>query len=274
MYRNQVPTVATSMCERRRLCCSGAACSARRNRSGSVLAQLFFALALVAAFASASEPRAFAQSIDAPQPQNAVAPEAGDATSKPVKGEKTPLIARLIPSSYVSYQQRAEPLSAGLKFTYALKVATSPATLAGVVAVAGIYQAAGTPDWKQDGSGFGKRVGSVAGTQFADVMIGRAILPSLLHQDPRYFCQGAGTTKSRFFHAVASAFVTRGDNGKSQPNYSMLGGSLAAAGIGNLYYPDSNRGAGEVFTNFAFATAGHIGISVAQEFFLVRHKKL
>ena len=30
-----------------------------------------------------------------------------------------------------------------------------------------------------------------------DIMFGGAILPSLLHQDPRYFYQGTGTVKSR-----------------------------------------------------------------------------
>ena len=33
-------------------------------------------------------------------------------------------------------------------------------------------------------------------------MIGGAILPSLLHQDPRYFYQGSGTKKSRALHAL------------------------------------------------------------------------
>ena len=36
-----------------------------------------------------------------------------------------------------------------------------------------------------------------------DIVIGSAILPSLLHQDPRYFYQGTGTTKSRILHALS-----------------------------------------------------------------------
>jgi hypothetical protein len=53
-------------------------------------------------------------------------------------------------------------------------------------------------------------------------MIGGAILPSLLHQDPRYFYQRTGTTGSRMRHAVLSAFIAKGHNGKWQPNYSTL----------------------------------------------------
>ena len=97
-------------------------------------------------------------------------------------------------------------------------------------------------------------------------MIGGAILPSLLHQDPRYFYQGTGTTKSRIFHAISNPFVCRGDNGDMQPNYSSLGGDLISSAISNAYYPRSNRGAGLVFGNFAIGTAERVVSSLAQEF--------
>src|SRR4029077_19381958 len=103
---------------------------------------------------------------------------------------------------------------------------------------------------------------------FTDIMIGGAILPSLLHQDPRYFYQGTGTTGSRLRHAILSAFIAKGDNGKWQPNYSSVGGNLASAGLANLYFPKSNRGGGLVISQFALGTAERIGANVAQEFFL------
>jgi len=85
-------------------------------------------------------------------------------------------------------------------------------------------------------------------------MIGGAILPSLLHQDPRYFYQGTGTTKSRVLHAVSFPFICRGDNGRLQPNYSTIGGDLGSAAIANAYYPASNRGLGLFFGNFLIGT--------------------
>jgi hypothetical protein len=91
-----------------------------------------------------------------------------------------------------------------------------------------------------------------------------------LHQDPRYFYQGTGTNGSRIRHAVFSPFVARGDNGKWQPNYSSVAGDLGAAGIANLYYPASNRGAGLVFGNFALGTAERIGANLAQEFLFAK----
>ena len=101
-------------------------------------------------------------------------------------------------------------------------------------------------------------------------MIGGAILPSLLHQDPRYYYQGTGSNKSRALHALSSPFVCRGDNGRRQPNYSSVGGDLGSAALSNLYYPQSNRGASLVFENFFISTGERMVSSVVQEFVLGR----
>ncbi len=94
-----------------------------------------------------------------------------------------------------------------------------------------------------------KRYGADFGDLFIGRMIGAAVLPSILHQDPRYFYQGTGSIRSRAWHALSAAFVCRGDNGRSQFNYSHILGNLAAGGISNLYRPDANRGVGLVFDN-------------------------
>jgi hypothetical protein len=92
----------------------------------------------------------------------------------------------------------------------------------------------------------------------------------LLHQDPRYFYQGTGTTRSRLRHAILSAFIAKGDNGKWQPNYSSVGGDLASGALSNLYFPKSNRGVGLVFSQFALGTGERIGANLAQEFLLAK----
>jgi hypothetical protein len=184
------------------------------------------------------------------------------------KAEEKQRIFGVIPNFYVSYENDPAPLTAKMKFKLALKVSTDPVTAAGVLVVASAKQAGDTPNYGQGWAAYGKRIGVTAADGFSDIMIGGAILPSLLHQDPRYFYQGTGTTGSRVRHAMFSPFVARGDNGKWQPNYSSLGGDLAASALGNLYYPRSNRGAGLVFGNFAIGTAERIGASLAQEFLL------
>ena len=182
------------------------------------------------------------------------------------KAEEKQRVFGIIPNFYVSYERDPAPLTIGMKFNLALKVSTDPITAAGVFLIATAKQAGNTPNYGQGWGAYGKRFGAVAVDGFSDIMIGGAILPSLLHQDPRYFYQGTGTTVSRFRHAVFSPFVARADNGKSQPNYSTLGGVLASSSLANLYYPRSNRGAGLVFGNFAIGVAERVGATLAQEF--------
>ncbi|MGO8795220.1 MAG: carboxypeptidase-like regulatory domain-containing protein, partial [Candidatus Sulfotelmatobacter sp.] len=184
------------------------------------------------------------------------------------KAEEKQRVFGIIPNFYISYDSDPAPLTTAMKFKLALKVSTDPVTAAGTLLVAGAKQAGNTPNYGQGWGAYGKRFGAVAADGFSDIMIGGAILPSLLHQDPRYFYQGTGTTGSRIRHAVFSPFVARGDNGTWQPNYSSLGGDLASSALANLYYPRSNRGAGLVLGNFAIGTAERIGASLAQEFLL------
>jgi hypothetical protein len=185
-----------------------------------------------------------------------------------LKSQEQQRIFGFIPNFYVSYDQDAAPLTAKMKFQLAFKVSADPVTVAGVALVSASRQAGNTPNYGQGWGAYGERFGATAADGFTDIMIGGALLPSLLHQDPRYFYQGTGTTSSRMRHAVLSAFIAKGDNGKWQPNYSTLGGDLASAGIANLYYPRSNRGAGLVFGNFALGTAERISANLAEELFL------
>jgi hypothetical protein len=69
----------------------------------------------------------------------------------------------------------------------------------------------------------------------------KAILPSIFHQDPRYFVKGTGSVQSRAFHAMVFPFVCRGDNGHSMPNYSMMLGVYTSAELANKYYPPGWR---------------------------------
>jgi hypothetical protein len=193
-----------------------------------------------------------------------------EVASEQFKAEEKQRVFGIIPNFYVSYEKDPAPLTAKMKFKLALKVSADPVTIAGVFVVASAKQAGDTPNYGQGWAAYGKRFGVTAADGFSDIMIGGAILPSLLHQDPRYFYQGTGTTGSRIRHAMFSPFVARGDNGKWQPNYSSLGGDLAASALANLYYPRSNRGAGLVFGNFAIGTAERIGAGLAQEFLLGR----
>jgi hypothetical protein len=198
----------------------------------------------------------------------AASPE--EIATEQVKLEEQQRIFGFIPNFYVSYDQNAVPLTEKLKFELAAKVIFDPITFIGVGIAAGAEQAGDRPNYPQGAKGFGERYGAAYADGLTDIMIGGAILPSLLHQDPRYFYQGTGTGKSRALHAITSPFVCRGDNGNRQPNYSTIGGDLASAAISNAYYPSSNRGVGLFLGNFLISTGQRAAANLAQEFILRR----
>jgi hypothetical protein len=191
-----------------------------------------------------------------------------------VKQAEQQRIFGLIPNFYVAYGPDFVPLTAKLKFRLALRTSIDPVTFLGIAIVAGAQQAGDYPAYGQGARGYASRFGADTASGFTDIMIGGAILPSLLHQDPRYFYQGTGTIKSRIGHAISSPFVCKGDNGKWQPNYSSIGGDLGSAAISNAYYPERDRGVGRTFTSFGVDTGARIAAAVAQEFILrkVTHK--
>ncbi|HEY0263637.1 MAG TPA: carboxypeptidase-like regulatory domain-containing protein [Granulicella sp.] len=178
----------------------------------------------------------------------------------------------VIPNFYVAYDKQFVPLSAKLKYQLAYRASTDVVSVIGAAFIAGIDQAsASRPNYVQGAKGYGQRFGAAYAQGISDILIGGAVLPSLLHQDPRYFYQGTGTTKSRMIHALEAPFVAKGDNGRWQFNYSSIGGDLATGALANTYYPNRDRGVGLVFTSAAITTGGRIANALAQEFFLSKY---
>ena len=191
-----------------------------------------------------------------------------EVATQQLKVEEHQRVLGFIPNIYVTYEPHPEPLTAKMKFHLAYKGLTHPTFFAFEGLWAGVEQAAHTPDYRLGAEGYGLRFGANLASGSSEALFGNAILPSLLHQDPRYFYQGSGTKGSRAWHAVIAPFVCKGDNGKSQPNFSQMGGSLISASLANTYYPSSNRGASLVFTNFGTNMGLHVVLGLAQEFLL------
>src|ERR1700687_4566242 len=190
------------------------------------------------------------------------------ATQK-LKAKKQLLVLSFIPNMYVLYEPHPEPLTARMKFHLAYKSLTNPFFFVRTAGWAGVQQARDDPnEWHQGGEGYGKRLGAGFADAVTGSLISNAILPSLLHQDPRYFYQGTGTKKSRALHAMLAPVICKGDNGAWQPNYSQWGGSLIGYSISTAYYPGSTRTAAHVFQTFGIDMGLHVVGSLAQEFIL------
>jgi len=95
------------------------------------------------------------------------------------------------------------------------------------------------PSFGQGVKGYGHRYGTSLVDQVVANYMTEAILPSLIHQDPRYFRKGEGSVKSRILWAASRAVVARNDSGKWGFNTSEFLGNGIVAAIGNSYYPDS-----------------------------------
>ena len=178
----------------------------------------------------------------------------------------------VFPNFYASYVWNAEPLSTRQKYSLAWRFSADPVAFGMAGAVAGVEQVEHEYSGYGPGSlGYAKRFGASYADGFSSTMLGQAVFPALLHQDPRYFVKGTGSIPARALYAIATAVMCRGDNGHWQVNYSNIAGNVASASISNVYYPASNRdGVGLTIENSLVTTAlGAVG-GLIQEFMLHR----
>lgn len=185
-----------------------------------------------------------------------------------IKEQEKQRVFGIVPNFYVSYIPDAAPLTSKQKFELAWKTTVDPVTFVLTGAVAGIQQANNVfSGYGQGAQGYGKRYGADYADTVTNIFIGSAILPSLLKQDPRYFYKGSGSARSRILYAIANSVICKGDNGRWQPNYSNVLGSLAAGGISNLYFPAQDRnGAALTFENAAIEIGATAAANLLQEF--------
>jgi hypothetical protein len=160
----------------------------------------------------------------------------------------------------------SEPLTRGEKF----KIATDDAFDRGTFALAALF--AGESQLTNANRSFGQGAagyGRYFATSFADFAIGdymtEAIYPSLLHQDPRYFRRGTGRGWSRLSYAAGQIFLTHGDSGRTQFNYSEVIGNSTAVAISNAYYSD-NRTASNAVSKLGVQLGVDMAANVLKEF--------
>jgi carboxypeptidase family protein len=185
-----------------------------------------------------------------------------------LKDQEKQRVLGVIPNFYVSYAPHAMPLTPKQKFQLAWKSTIDPVSFGVTGVVAGVEQATGTlSGYGQGAQGYGKRYGAAYADLVTGTFIGGAIFPSLLKQDPRYFYKGTGSVRSRVLYAISMSVICKGDNGRWQPNYSGIMGSLASGGISNLYYPSTDRSdAALTFENMLIGIGETAAVNLLQEF--------
>ena len=132
------------------------------------------------------------------------------------------------------------PLTVKQKFTIAFRDSFDWPVYPTAAAFATLYQLENqNPSFGQGMSGYATRVAAAYGDQMVGNMMTEGIVPSLLHQDPRYFRLGEGSFRSRTWYAVTRIFVTRTDSDHTTFNFSEWGGNAAAVALSNAWYPDT-----------------------------------
>ena len=167
-------------------------------------------------------------------------------------------------------------MTAKQKFGLAFRSATDPMAFGMAAIIAGFDELGGENNGFPWGpKGYFERTGAAYLDSFDGAMIGNALLPSILHQDPRYYRMGHGTKTRRLFYALGTTFLCKHDKtGKWEPNYSNFGGNIIAGAISNLYYPSDDGGIGLTITNGMIVSAEGAFASVLNEFWPDISRKL
>jgi hypothetical protein len=162
-------------------------------------------------------------------------------TSKP--GSNDRLFYALPNFSTVESSQHLPPLSTGQKFKLVARGSFDPYQFAFIGVVSGISQAENSePGYGQGWGAYGIRYASALGDSLTESFMVGAILPSVLHQDPRYYQSGHGSFLRRTGYALSRLVITRGDSGNAQFNASEVVGSALAAGIVTYsYHPHEDK---------------------------------
>jgi hypothetical protein len=93
------------------------------------------------------------------------------------------------------------------------------------------------------------------------------ILPTILHEDTRYYAQGQGSKWRRLGYASSRIILARTYGGRTTVNLAGLGGKVAAQAISPYYYPPGSSPFGVLATKFGYACARDIGFTVFREFY-------
>jgi hypothetical protein len=194
-----------------------------------------------------------------------------------IKEEEHQRLAGIVPSFNVTYHSDAVSLTPAEKFKLQFRASIDPYTFTLALIVAGLGEANDSNTgygWGPEG--FAKRASAAYADNVIGNTLGNAVLPSILHQDPRYFRMGHGPIRRRVLYSFATTFICKHDNtGKWEPNYSNVMGNMIAGEISNFYSPGGSSGnvAQTIETGMTVTFEGAFG-SELQEFWPDISRKL
>jgi hypothetical protein len=173
-----------------------------------------------------------------------------------------------MPNFLTMETENIPPLTSGDKFKVVGRSLIDPSEFVLIGFVAGLGQASNSdPRYGQGAQGYGKRYATAYADNAIENFMASAALPSLLHQDPRYYQLGHGGFLKRTGHAIGRVLLTRSDSGQRQFNYSEVFGAGMAAAISTYsYHPESERDVGTVISVWGTQIGWDVGTYMIKEF--------
>jgi hypothetical protein len=181
---------------------------------------------------------------------------------------QTPRIMGILPNfTAVDSNTYLPRLSTGEKFVVAMhdSVDYSSFLLVAGLAAKGLASKS-IPAFGTGAAGFSRYYWRQFTDQVSGTFFTEAILPTLTHEDPRYYTLGKNGFFKRASYALSRTFITKNDRGTNEFNISEIGGNASEAALSNLYYPASERGFGKSANNFATQTVITAAANILKEF--------
>jgi len=97
--------------------------------------------------------------------------------------------------------------------------------------------------------------------------LGGFLLPTVLHEDTRYYAMGQGNPWKRAGYAASRSVMTRTYGDRQTFNFSNIGGKIAAQEISKSYYPAGSTPLDVLAEKFGYSIARDVGFTIFREFY-------
>ncbi len=169
----------------------------------------------------------------------------------------------------------AAPITAAQRLQWVIQSTVLPTNILADAISAGVGTGLDSPrELGTHWTGFEKRYVNTMATG----LLGNGIeagLGAAWGEDPRYQPAAVGTSfTGRIVHAAKWTVLARDRDGQMRPAYARFIAIPAAAGISNIWRPDSETGLDNFAERTAFGFAGHFGGNTWNEFWPDVKKKL
>ncbi len=125
------------------------------------------------------------------------------------------------------------------KFELAYRKTIDPSFLVeGVVFAAASQTGYYGPQYGPGAGPYAERFGYYSASLASSNFFADAVMPSILHDDPRYFRKGTGSIAARTWWALRSDFVAESDSGHQTVNGSKIIGYAMATALTGTYSPN------------------------------------